>query len=61
MTQGKKSFVLILSLLLFGCSAATSSTQSGTGLQPRKTINCATIDLESLTSEELQYCHGGSK
>ena len=59
MTRGKKMFILILSLLIFGCSAATSSTKSGASLPPQKTINCATIDLESLTDEERQFCHAG--
>jgi len=61
MTRGKKMFILILSLLICGCSAATSSTKSDTNLQPRKTVNCATIDLGSLTDEERHFCHGGNQ
>jgi hypothetical protein len=59
MTRGKKMFVLILSLLIFGCSAATSSTNSGTSLQPKGKINCATI--ETMTDEERLFCYGGNR
>ena len=59
MTRRKKMFVLILSLLIFGCSAATSSTKPDTSLQPKGKINCATI--ETMTDEERQFCYGGNR
>jgi hypothetical protein len=59
MTRYKTVFTFMMFLLIVGCTTGTSSTKSDTGLQPRKAPNCATIDLESLTSEERQFCHGG--
>ena len=59
MIAGKKAFVLLLFLMAVGCTDGTTSTKSDTGLQPPKKINCATIDLGSMTGEERQFCNGG--
>jgi|WetSurSiteA1Bulk_404760.scaffolds.fasta_scaffold415231_1 hypothetical protein len=55
----KTIFASMVFLFMVGCTAGTSSTRPDTGLQPKKKINCATI--EPYTAEERQFCAGGDK
>ncbi len=57
MTRYKALFTLMMFLAMVGCATGTSGSHSGTSLQPKGKINCATI--EPLTDEEWQFCSSG--